>query len=136
VNSLDLAKFCVEELILLNPENYAYHIQYAELCHSLSASDATELESAKQYYAQALELCPNNLRALYGLCLCCRQTLTSESGEKKSKSKKVDEHSLEVASGAYKGLVKQILAQYSSSKAPSHMIELVTNALTLDEADT
>jgi hypothetical protein len=36
---------------------YSYYY-YHKLCHSLSASDATELKSAKQYYAQVLFLLP------------------------------------------------------------------------------
>lgn len=67
---LDLAKFCVEELILIQPENYLYHLQYAELNYSLGGNQNYTL--AKQYYAQALELKPGNPRAMCGLLLSLR----------------------------------------------------------------
>jgi len=65
----ELAKFCIEELILLFPENHVYHTLYAETLHTLGGK--SNLELARMYYAQALELKPNNnVRALYGLILC------------------------------------------------------------------
>jgi len=63
-----LAKFCLEELLLLNPENYAHHLHYAEILYTLK-----QFTEARAYFAQALELKPrNNLRSLYGLCVCIR----------------------------------------------------------------
>lgn len=62
-----LAKFCQEELLLINPDNYAYHIQYAETLYTLK-----NVSEARTYYAQALELKPGCLRALYGLVLCLK----------------------------------------------------------------
>jgi tetratricopeptide (TPR) repeat protein len=67
----ELAKFCLEELIVLVPENYLYHLQMADLVYTIGGKGCTE--QARPYYAQSLELKPNNnLRALYGLALCLR----------------------------------------------------------------
>ena len=68
----ELASFAVEELLMIAPENYIYHVRYAELAYTLGAVD-----TARQYYSQSLELKPhNNLRALHGLNLVL-QTQTS-----------------------------------------------------------
>jgi tetratricopeptide (TPR) repeat protein len=65
----ELAAFALEELLLLTPENYLYHTRYAELAATLGHWD-----TARQYYAQALELKPNNnLRALWGLQLALQR---------------------------------------------------------------
>ena len=62
----ELAKFCVEELLTIAPENFVYHLQFADLVFSANGPCAL----ARNYYAQALELAPACLRALYGLVLC------------------------------------------------------------------
>jgi len=65
----ELAAFALEELLLLTPENYLYHTRYAELAATLGHWD-----TARQYYAQAIELKPtNNLRALWGLQLALQR---------------------------------------------------------------
>jgi len=67
----ELAKFCIEELILLVPENYLYHLEYAEVLYT--AGSKADFEIARKYFAQSLDLKPeNNLRALYGLAMCLR----------------------------------------------------------------
>eukprot|EP00455_Lapot_gusevi_P045096 TRINITY_DN5733_c0_g1_i5.p1 TRINITY_DN5733_c0_g1~~TRINITY_DN5733_c0_g1_i5.p1 ORF type:complete len:209 (+),score=32.56 TRINITY_DN5733_c0_g1_i5:193-819(+) len=67
----DYAKFCFEELLTAAPENYLYHLQYAEVLYTIGGRNNVEL--ARQYYAQSLQLNPqNNLRALYGICLCMK----------------------------------------------------------------
>jgi tetratricopeptide (TPR) repeat protein len=73
---LELAKFASEELLLMMPESFLYHLQYAEIVYSLGGK--TNHTLARQYYAQSLELKPdNNLRALYGLMLCLSATASN-----------------------------------------------------------
>eukprot|EP00823_Brevimastigomonas_motovehiculus_P007069 TRINITY_DN6078_c0_g1_i1.p1 TRINITY_DN6078_c0_g1~~TRINITY_DN6078_c0_g1_i1.p1 ORF type:complete len:290 (-),score=60.58 TRINITY_DN6078_c0_g1_i1:99-968(-) len=66
----ELARYCLEELLLFFPQNYLYHLQYAELLYTSGTKE--DKETARFYYAQALELNPGNLRSLYGLLLCLR----------------------------------------------------------------
>lgn len=125
---LELAKFCVEELILLHPENYLYHLQYAELCHSISISTNKDShdnrELAKQYYAQALELKPhNNLRALYGLC-------TSLRSESKQKKKQEETRKFEKT---YTRLVTRLLDTYTTEGSPEHLKNLVYKTFRTEE---
>tara|TARA_B110001452_G_scaffold243567_1_gene227081 strand:- start:334 stop:1329 length:996 start_codon:yes stop_codon:yes gene_type:complete len=67
--------FCMEELLLVNPMSYMYHLRYAELLYTVACGSKGGLEQfrlARKYFAHALELKPqHNLRALYGLLLCC-----------------------------------------------------------------
>lgn len=68
---LALAKFCAEELLLLQPHSYAYSLQYAEILYTLGGDK--NFVRARHYFAQSLELKPEgNLRALYGLCAALR----------------------------------------------------------------
>ena len=62
---LDMAAFCLEELLLLRSENYVHHLEYAELLYTQG-----DVDVARSYFAQAVELNPACLRALYGLYLC------------------------------------------------------------------
>lgn len=76
IGKVEMAKFCLEELLMFSPENYLYHLQYAEVLFALSShnKDNNYIILARQYYCQSLELNPdNNLRALYGLILCLRR---------------------------------------------------------------
>eukprot|EP01104_Vermistella_antarctica_P002646 TRINITY_DN12861_c0_g1_i1.p1 TRINITY_DN12861_c0_g1~~TRINITY_DN12861_c0_g1_i1.p1 ORF type:complete len:302 (-),score=33.84 TRINITY_DN12861_c0_g1_i1:29-934(-) len=64
------AQFCVEELILAQPENFAYHTRYAELVYTQGG--VSNYQIARSYYSKSLQLnSKNNMRALYGLCNCC-----------------------------------------------------------------
>ncbi|KAH9373268.1 hypothetical protein HPB48_005013 [Haemaphysalis longicornis] len=74
----DLARaaFCLEELILCNPHNHLYYQRYAEalllsLCFQIqyTIGNMETMELARSYFAQAVKLNPNNIRALYGLFL-------------------------------------------------------------------
>jgi len=63
------AAFCYEDLILLQPYNWLFHMKYAEVLYTMGGNDSVEL--AKKEYMQAYELkSDNNTRALYGICLC------------------------------------------------------------------
>ncbi|XP_033726460.1 ER membrane protein complex subunit 2-like [Pecten maximus] len=77
------ASFCIEELIMSNPHNHLYHQKYAEICYTQG-----NFEQARSYFAQALKLNPNNIRALYGCFLSsCSLASTSKSKEKQANVK-------------------------------------------------
>lgn len=70
--------FCMEELLLVNPMAYMYHLRYAELLYTVGCGTGAkgggveQLRLSRKYFAHSLELKPqHNLRALYGLLLCC-----------------------------------------------------------------
>jgi len=63
------AAFCYEELILGQPTHALYHLGYAELLYTMGGID--NFRTARKYYSAAIELSGGqNIRALYGLCLC------------------------------------------------------------------
>ncbi|XP_057317509.1 ER membrane protein complex subunit 2-like [Hydractinia symbiolongicarpus] len=77
------AAFCMEELILSHPHNHLYHQRYAEIHYTMGMPDS--LEKAKKYFAQALKLDPNNVRALYGLYLAATNSVTSKTASSMKK---------------------------------------------------
>lgn len=76
-NMYPQAAFCVEELLLLRPQNHLYHIRYADLMYTLAKFDL-----ALKYYCSALELCKDNTRALYGMRLSSAALLGQRSKPK------------------------------------------------------
>jgi len=69
------AAYCMEELLLHNPHNHLYHQRNAEIRYTMGGYD--NLETAKQYYCQAVKLAPSNMRALHGLLLTVTQLASS-----------------------------------------------------------
>ncbi|XP_072037742.1 ER membrane protein complex subunit 2-like [Amphiura filiformis] len=79
------AAFCFEELIMSNPHNHLYHQKYAEIKYTQGGTEA--LEIARKYFAQAVKLNSNNIRALYGMFVASSH-LASSSKTVNSKSKR------------------------------------------------
>ena len=77
------AAFCLEELILTHPHNHLYHQRFAEIHYTIGSVESLEL--SRKYFAQALKLDPNNIRALYGLFLCSSNQNASMKGNIKVK---------------------------------------------------
>ncbi|XP_055542181.1 ER membrane protein complex subunit 2-like [Wyeomyia smithii] len=77
------AAFCMEELLLHNPHSHLIHQRLADIRYTMGGLD--NIEIAKSYYCQAVKLNQNNLRALYGLFLCCGHIANSKSATHKRK---------------------------------------------------
>jgi len=79
------AAFCIEELVLINPMNYIYHVRAGEIVYSQGISERggshDQLLTARKYFAHALELKPGCLRALYGILLVCAVLGNSTKGK-------------------------------------------------------
>eukprot|EP00316_Scyphosphaera_apsteinii_P024549 CAMPEP_0119336922 /NCGR_PEP_ID=MMETSP1333-20130426/92931_1 /TAXON_ID=418940 /ORGANISM="Scyphosphaera apsteinii, Strain RCC1455" /LENGTH=316 /DNA_ID=CAMNT_0007347857 /DNA_START=23 /DNA_END=973 /DNA_ORIENTATION=+ len=111
------ATFCMEELILLNPMAYIYHVRYGEILFTIGSAErggnAEVVRTARKYFAHALELKPQgNLRALYGLLLCCAAT---------GKGSKARGDAAELAAFAQQTL----LQEYEMSALPSPWMKVV-----------
>ncbi|XP_071854602.1 ER membrane protein complex subunit 2-like [Apostichopus japonicus] len=78
------AAFCFEELILYNPHHHLYHQRYAEILYTQGGID--NLEIARKYFAQAVKLNSNNIRALYGMLLCAYHIASSSKSTAKKKT--------------------------------------------------
>lgn len=78
------AKYCMEELILSNPHNHLYHQRYAEILYTMG-----DHEKARKYFAQALKLDNDNVRALYGFFMAASNlaSFSKDSKAKKENSK-------------------------------------------------
>lgn len=65
------AAFCFEELLLHNPHNHLLYQRYAEIKYTQGGYENVEV--ARANYCQALQLNPNNLRALFGVYLVSKE---------------------------------------------------------------
>ncbi|CAG8463467.1 127_t:CDS:2 [Racocetra persica] len=73
-HSYQQAAFCLEELILLQPQNHFYHLKYAEILYTSDTSDNINL--ALKEFCRVVELCEDHVRALYGIKLCTARILS------------------------------------------------------------
>jgi len=66
------AKFCLEELLLITPNDYLLHLQYAEVLSAMGGEENDSL--AMKYYEQSVWLNDqaSNARAYAGLTLCAK----------------------------------------------------------------
>ncbi|XP_055379750.1 ER membrane protein complex subunit 2 [Condylostylus longicornis] len=71
------AAFCMEEVLLHNPHSHLIHQRLAEIRYTMGGME--NIEIAKTYYSQAIKLNNKNLRALYGLYLCCNHIANSKA---------------------------------------------------------
>ncbi|KAI9248238.1 hypothetical protein BDA99DRAFT_525186 [Phascolomyces articulosus] len=99
------AAFCCEELIILQPANHIWFLKYAEIVYTLG-----NLSLAMKHYCKVLELCTDNVRALYGLQLCASKLSGADHAG--------DLHAL---------ATERLLAAYS--KQPEHVRQLVQEYL-------
>lgn len=76
------AKFCMEELILINPHNHLFHQRHAEILYTLGGNE--NVEKARKYFAQALKLDNDNMRALFGFFMASAH-LANASKDAKTK---------------------------------------------------
>jgi len=86
INQQDFSKaaFCMEELILSHPHNHLYHQRFAEIHYTMGS-----MNKAKKYFAQALQLDPNNVRALYGLYLATSNLTSSKNSTESKQNQKM-----------------------------------------------
>ncbi|KAI8868873.1 hypothetical protein GQ42DRAFT_35008 [Ramicandelaber brevisporus] len=75
LNMYRQALFCLDEVMLLIPQNHIPQLKAAETLYSIG-----HLASALKRFCRALELCPDNVRALYGIQLCLARLL-NRSGD-------------------------------------------------------
>lgn len=71
------AAFCMEELLLHNPHSHLIHQRLADIRYTMGGME--NIEMAKTHYCKAAKLNVNNLRALYGLFLCCGHISNSKA---------------------------------------------------------
>lgn len=114
------AAFCLEELILFNPHNHLYHQRYAEIRYTQGGIDNMEL--ARAYFSQAIKINPNNLRALYGLCIAASNISSSPKcpAQKKKENQKY-------ASWAAKQIVQR--QRQNQNSTSSSLLKVIENML-------
>ncbi|KAI8054488.1 hypothetical protein BDF22DRAFT_742419 [Syncephalis plumigaleata] len=68
------AIFCMEEVIVMQPQNPGFHLKYAEILYTTG-----QIALALKEYCRVVELSPTQIRAWYGVKLCTTQLLKSRS---------------------------------------------------------
>ncbi|KAJ2341685.1 tetratricopeptide repeat domain-containing protein, partial [Coemansia sp. RSA 2671] len=72
------AAFCLEEVILLQPANHFFHLQYAELQYTMG-----NLDLALKEYLRVVELSTDNVRGFYGVKLTADRLMAETKAAKK-----------------------------------------------------
>ncbi len=111
------AQFCAEEAILLDPHFHHGHIRLAEIYYT--RGDAT---LAVKHYARALELCPDTIRALYGLKMATAKLLgevAANTPSKKGTEVIVGGEEREKWTELHKIAVDRLTVVYSGKSGPS-----------------
>jgi len=112
----DDAAYCFEELILAEPDNYYYHVKYAEIKFSAGGKD--NIIISKNHYAHSFELnSENNVRALYGILLCFHSL--SKVGHKLTE----EDHKL------FQLAEEQLVKTYNTSGKNNELIEHTVDRL-------
>jgi len=76
-NQCQQAAYCIEEVILIDPSNHLYYLRYADIQCCLG-----KYQMASKYYCKALDLCNDNVRALYGILYTNQYLLKAKQDEK------------------------------------------------------
>jgi tetratricopeptide (TPR) repeat protein len=120
LQEMDYAKaaFCMEELLLANPYSHLVHQKYAEIRYTQGGADNVEL--ARKYFAQAMKLNAQNMRALFGFYLSAKYLSQKCTGSKKKDNE-------EYAASAWKQITekfqsKLVVTQPDSTQKPPQQL--------------
>ncbi|KAJ3086670.1 ER membrane complex subunit 2 [Quaeritorhiza haematococci] len=113
------AAFCLEEILLQRPQHHLYHLRYADILYTMGRRDL-----ALKHYCRALELCTDNVRALYGIRLAAKALLSSSTSTSSTPSPK--KPTAESGSGSSGSLAS---ASDSSSETLEALIKLADERL-------
>lgn len=97
------AAFCMEELVLLEPNNHLYHLKLAEISQTMGSYSV-----ALKTFCRVVELRADHLRGLYGIKQCTRRLLATSvpSAPPAATLKKLDALATERLSEAHASLSK------------------------------
>merc|ERR1712154_385450 len=71
IHCYDMAKFCIEELITMQTDNYLLFQMYAEQLYNIGGQ--ANITNALKYFSQSLLLSSDkNTRSLFGVLMCIR----------------------------------------------------------------
>ncbi|KAG0257150.1 ER membrane complex subunit 2 [Mortierella polycephala] len=59
------AAFCMEEVLMLQPQNHVFHLKYGEILYTQD-----NIQLALKQFCRVVELCKDHVRGLYGIKLC------------------------------------------------------------------
>ncbi|KAG0308136.1 ER membrane complex subunit 2 [Dissophora globulifera] len=100
------AAFCMEEVIMLQPQNHVFHLKYAEILYS---QDSIGL--ALKQFCRVVELCKDHVRGLYGIKLCTSRLLKAAPSRNPAATSQEDLKAIDLLA------TERLLAVYGSGNA-------------------
>ncbi|KAF9167077.1 ER membrane complex subunit 2 [Actinomortierella ambigua] len=101
------AAFCLEECLMLQPQNHIFHLKYAEILYTQE-----NYSLALKEFCRVVELCKDHVRGLYGIKLCTSHLRQNPRLAKDTKA--TNQEDLEAIDLL---ATERLLAVYSSDKA-------------------
>ncbi|KAF9334147.1 ER membrane complex subunit 2 [Podila minutissima] len=102
------AAFCMEEVLMLQPQNHIFHLRYAEILYT---QDNVQL--ALKQFCRVVELCKDHVRGLYGIKLCTSRLLKSSPSKDATATSQEDLKAIDLLA------TERLLAVYSAGSAAS-----------------
>ncbi|KAF9111407.1 ER membrane complex subunit 2 [Mortierella sp. AM989] len=100
------AAFCMEEVIMLQPQNHIFHLKYAEILYSQE-----NIGLALKQFCRVVELCKDHLRGLYGIKLCTSRLLKATPSKDSTATSQDDLKAIDLLA------TERLIAVYGSGKA-------------------
>ncbi|KAF9999704.1 ER membrane complex subunit 2 [Entomortierella chlamydospora] len=100
------AAFCMEEAIMLQPQNHIFHLKYAEILYS---QDNVGL--ALKQFCRVVELCKDHVRGLYGIKLCTSRLLKDTPSKDPAATSQEDLKAIDLLA------TERLIAVYGSKNA-------------------
>ncbi|KAF8928864.1 hypothetical protein EDD21DRAFT_19634 [Dissophora ornata] len=102
------AAFCMEEVIMLQPQNHIFHLKYAEILYSQE-----NISLALKQFCRVVELCKDHVRGLYGIKLCTSRLLKATPSRDPAATSQEDLNAIDLLA------TERLLAVYGSGNAAS-----------------
>ncbi|KAF9916116.1 ER membrane complex subunit 2 [Lobosporangium transversale] len=106
------AAFCMEEVIMLQPQNHIFHLKYAEILYSQQS-----IGLALKQFCRVVELCKDHVRGLYGIKLCTSHLLKLSPSKDSTATSQEDLKAIDLL--ATERLIATYNAASSSTKSVS-----------------
>ncbi|KAF9574714.1 ER membrane complex subunit 2 [Mortierella alpina] len=100
------AAFCMEEVLMLQPQNHIFHLKYAEILYT---QDNVQL--ALKQFCRVVELCKDHVRGLYGIKLCTSRLLKAAPSKSPAATSQEDLTAIDLLA------TERLLAVYGSGAA-------------------
>ncbi|KAF9290745.1 ER membrane complex subunit 2 [Mortierella alpina] len=100
------AAFCMEEVLMLQPQNHIFHLKYAEILYTQE-----NIPLALKQFCRVVELCKDHVRGLYGIKLCTSRLLNAAPSKNPAATSQEDLTAIDLLA------TERLIAVYGSGAA-------------------